>query len=218
MEKLVAGTFLTLDGVMQAPGGPEEDPSGGFPHGGWSVPYFDDRMGQLMDEWIQRASGFLLGRKTYEIFAAHWPHIHDDPLANKLNAEPKYVASRTLQRVDWNHSTLLQGDVVEGVEKLKGESNGEIQIHGSGDLIQTLLKHNLIDEFRIWINPIVLGKGKRLFGEGTVPAALELVETQRATTGSVLQVYRLAGKPTYGSFAMEQPTAEEIERRKKGGR
>jgi dihydrofolate reductase len=218
MRKLVAGTFLTLDGIMQAPGGPEEDPSGGFPHGGWSVPYFDDRMGEIMVKWMATAGGFLLGRKTYEIFAAHWPHIANDPIADKLNGSPKYVASRTLQRVDWEHSRLIQENLVETVRRLKEEPGGEIQIHGSGNLIQSLLPDNLIDEFRLWISPVVLGKGKRLFGEGTVPAAFQLVETQLATTGAVLHVYRLSGKVNYGSFALEQPTAEEIERRKKVGR
>jgi dihydrofolate reductase len=218
MRKLVVGTFLTLDGVMQAPGGPEEDRSGGFPHGGWSVSYFDDRMGEVMVKWMQKAGGFLLGRKTYEIFAAHWPHISDDPIADKLNNSPKYVASRTLDRVAWKGSHLLRGDVVEEVRRLKGESGGEIQVHGSGDLIQTLLKHNLIDEFRLWISPIVLGQGKRLFGNGTVPAGLELLDTEQATTGAVLHVYRVGGEPTYGSFALEQPSVEEIERREKVGR
>ena len=217
MRKLVVGTFLTLDGVMQAPGGPEEDPSGGFTHGGWSVPFFDDTMGKAMDEWMRKAGAFLLGRKTYEIFAAHWPHV-SDPIADILNNSPKYVASRTLDRVDWKGSTLIKGDVAEGVRRLKAETGGEIQVHGSGDLIQTLLEHNLVDEFRLWISPIVLGKGKRLFGEGTVPAGLELVETRQATTGSMLHVYRLSGKPAYGSFALENPTPEEIDRRKKGGR
>jgi dihydrofolate reductase len=214
MRKLVVGTFLTLDGVMQAPGGPDEDRSSGFSHGGWTFPYFDDRMGQIMDEWMQKAGGFLLGRKTYEIFAAYWPHV-SDPIADILNNSPKYVASRTLDRVEWKHSNLIRGDVVEAVKRLKGESGGEIQVHGSGNLIQTLLKHNLVDEFRLWILPLVLGTGRRLFAEGTVPAGLELIETQPATTGAVLHVYRLAGKVTYGSFAAEQPSVEEVERRKK---
>jgi dihydrofolate reductase len=200
MRKLVAGTFLTLDGVMQAPGGPEEDPSGGFTHGGWSFPFFDDVMGQAMGEWMDKAGGFLLGRKTYEIFAAYWPKS-TDPIGDKLNNSPKYVASRTLKQVDWKNSSLIQGDLAEGVRKLKNESGGELQLHGSGDLINSLLPHNLIDEFRIWICPVVLGTGKRLFGAGTAPASLELVETKKATTGAVLHVYRYVGKPSYGSFA-----------------
>ena len=216
MRTLVVGTFLTLDGVMQAPGGPEEDPSGGFEHGGWSVPFFDETMGAAMDQWMGRAGGFLLGRKTYEIFAAHWPHVKD-PIADILNQSPKYVASRTLDRATWKGTTIIR-DVPAEVRKLKGEGEGEIQVHGSGDLIQTLLEHSLVDEFRLWISPIVLGKGKRLFGKGTIPAGLELAQVQQATTGSVLHVYRLKGKPVYGSFALENPTPEEIERRKKGGK
>lgn len=212
MRKLVAGTFLTLDGVMQAPGGPDEDRSGGFAHGGWSVPYFDDRMGQSMVEWIEKAGGFLLGRKTYDIFATYWPKVTGDPIADKLNGSPKYVVSRTLSRADWKHSTVIRGDLVEAVRRLKEEPGGEIQIHGSGGLIQSLLPHNLIDEFRLWISPVVLGSGKRLFGKGAVPAALELVETQMATTGAVLHVYRLAGKVNYGTFALDGPSVEVLER------
>jgi dihydrofolate reductase len=205
MRKLVVGTFLTLDGVMQAPGGPEEDPSGGFSHGGWLVPYFDETLGRAMDEWVQRAGGFLLGRRTYEIFAAHWPQVSGDPVADKLNNSPKYVASRTLDRVDWKNSTLLGGDVAEEVRRLKDESGGELQVHGSGALIQTLLQHNLIDEFRLWTFPVLLGTGKRLFADGTRPAGLKLAETQTTSTGAVLQVLDFAGKLSYGSFALENP-------------
>jgi dihydrofolate reductase len=213
MRKLVVGTFLTLDGVLQGPGGPEEDRSGEFAHGGWLVPYFDDTMGQIMAEWIRRAGGFVLGRKTYEIFAAHWPHVTDDPIADKLNSAPKYVASRTLDRVTWQHATLLRGDVAEAVGRLKDDPGGELQVHGSGDLIQILLRHHLIDEFRLWVFPVVLGTGKRLFDGGTVPATFELVETRTSTTGALLHVYRAAGSLTYGSFMLEPPTAEEMARR-----
>jgi dihydrofolate reductase len=212
--KLVVGTFLTLDGVMQGPGGPEEDKSGGFAQGGWLVPYFEDKMGQVMVDWINRGNGLLLGRKTYEIFASYWPHVTgDDPIAKKFNSERKHVVSRTLDRVDWNNSTLVKGDVVEAIRRLKAQAGDELQIHGSGDLIQTLLKHNLIDEFRLWTFPIVLGTGKRLFANGTVPARFELSETKTSSTGVTLEVLRFAGTPEYGSF--EQPPAEEIERRRK---
>jgi dihydrofolate reductase len=212
MRKLVVGTFLTLDGVMQAPGGPDEDTSGGFTHGGWVVPYFDDMMGQAMDQWVRRLGGLLLGRKTYEIFAAHWPRVTaPDPLAEQLNRVPKYVASRTLQRADWGPATILGGDLPEAIKKLKGESgDGELQVHGSGELIQTLLRHALIDEFRIWIFPVVLGSGKRLFGDGAVPAGFKLVETRTSTTGVVLHVYEAAGRPSYGSFALGEPSGEEF--------
>jgi dihydrofolate reductase len=214
MGKLVVGTFLTLDGVMQAPGGPDEDRSGGFDHGGWMVPYLDDMIMQVMMDWIRRADGLLLGRRTYEIFAASWPYASaDDPMAATLNSVRKYVASRTLSRVDWQHSTLLTGNIADAVRELKGEPGGELQVHGSGELIQTLLKHDLIDEFRLWFFPVLLGTGKRLFGEGTVPAGLKLIETQTSTTGAVLQVHQAAGKPSYGTYAVEEPSTAELGRR-----
>jgi dihydrofolate reductase len=203
MGRLVVGTFLTLDGVMQAPGGPDEDREGGFEHGGWSVSYFDERMGQVMDEWVGRADALLLGRKTYQIFAAHWPRVPgDDPMAVKLNGVLKYVASRTLKTVTWNNTVLLGPDVAGEVAALKREP-GEIQVAGSGALIQTLMKHDLVDAYRLWIFPVVLGSGKRLFAEGTVPAGLRLVEMVTSTTGVVLHAYERAGRVTYGSFALE---------------
>ena len=159
MRKLVVGSFLTLDGIMQAPGGPNEDREGGFRHGGWLVPYFDEKFGEIMTEWTKRAGAFLLGRKTYEIFAASWPKSTDpaDEIATALNTRPKFVASRTLDKVTWNNSHLLKGDVAEEVAKLKVQEGGEIQVHGSSDLLQTLLKHNLIDTLRIWQFPVVVG-------------------------------------------------------------
>ncbi|MGQ0702200.1 MAG: dihydrofolate reductase family protein [Gemmatimonadales bacterium] len=218
MRKLVVGTFLTLDGVMQAPGGPDEDPSGGFKHGGWAAPYFDDMMMGAMTEWIERAGGLLLGRHTYEIFAAHWPYVTgDDPIAAKLNQLPKYVASRSLDRAGWRNSTLLEGDLEQEVRTLKAQPGGELQVHGSGNLIQTLLRHQLVDEFRLWFLPLVLGIGKRLFAEGTIPASLELVETRTSTTCVTFQVYRPIGKPAYGSFELPEPSAAELERRRKIG-
>jgi len=173
MRKLIVSTFITLDGVMQAPGGPEEDPTGGFTYGGWSFNYWDDMMGQVMDRYMAKPSELLLGRKTYEIFAAHWPYVKDDPVADKLNSVRKYVVSRTLDEASWNNSTLVKGNVVQAVRNLKEQKGPEIQVHGSGNLIQTLLKHDLIDEFRLWIFPVTIGKGKRLFGEGTQPASLK---------------------------------------------
>ena len=168
MRKLVVGTFVTIDGVMQAPGGPDEDREGGFEHGGWSVNYWDDLMGETIVGQTQQAGALLLGRKTYEIFAAHWPHVSgDDPIAAKLNSMPKYVASRTLKEVTWNNATLIEGDVAEAVAKLKEEPGGEIQVTGSSDLIQTLIENDLVDEYRLWVFPVVVGEGKRLFGHGT---------------------------------------------------
>jgi dihydrofolate reductase len=214
MRKLMVGTFVTLDGVMQAPGGPDEDRDGGFTYGGWMVPFIDDMILRVMTDWVGRADGLLLGRRTYEIFAASWPYASaDDPIAAKLNSVRKYVASRTLKRVDWNNSTLLTGDIADAVRKLKGEPGGELQVHGSGELIQTLLRHDLVDELRIWFFPVLLGTGKRLFGEGTVPAGLRLIETQTSSTGAVLQVHQAAGKPSYGSFEVAEAAAAQGERR-----
>jgi dihydrofolate reductase len=204
MGKLVVGTFLTLDGVMQGPGGPEEDTEGGFEHGGWSVPFWgDDRMGEFMDELVGRADALLLGRKTYEIFAGHWPNVgDDDPMAAKLNSVQKYVASTTLDGVDWQNSTLLEGDVAEAVAKLKDERT-EIQVPGSQNLIQTLLKHDLIDEYCLWFFPVALGTGKRLFAGGTLPTNLKLVASETSSTGVAMNTYEAAGRPEYGSFALQ---------------
>jgi dihydrofolate reductase len=204
MSTLVVGTFVTLDGVMQAPGGPNEDRDGGFQHGGWLVPYFDEQFGAIMTEWTKRADAFLLGRKTYEMFADSWPKSTDP--AEALNIRPKFVASRTLDTVTWNNSILLKGDVAQEVAKLKAQEGGEIQVHGSGNLIQTLLKHGLIDTLRIWQFPVVLGTGKRLFGEGTVPGSFRLVDTQLNTTGAVLHVYERAGGLKYGEVEVGQET------------
>jgi dihydrofolate reductase len=214
MRRLVVSTFLTLDGVMQAPGGPEEDPVGGFSHGGWSVGYWDDAMGQRMGELMTTPFDLLLGRKTYEIFAAHWPHT-DDPGAAELNSARKYVASRTLDSVEWNNSTLLEGDVAAAVATLKQEDGPEIQVHGSGDLIQTLLEHDLVDEFRIMVFPVVLGTGKRLFAEGALPAGLTLAESATSSSGVFMATYKREGDIKYGSFALEEPTEAERERRER---
>lgn len=215
MRKLVVSTFITLDGVMQAPGGTEEDPSGGFAYGGWSFNYWDDMMGQVMGEFMAKPSELLLGRKTYEIFAAHWPYIKDDPVADKLNSVKKYVVSRTLDEASWNNSTLVTGDVAQAVRSLKEQKGHEIQVHGSGNLIQTLLKHDLIDEFRLWIFPVTVGKGKRLFGEGTQPAGLKLIDSKTSTTGVIIATYEPAGELKTGSFGLDNPSEAEIERRKR---
>jgi len=207
MRKLVVGTFTTLDGVMQAPGGPDEDHDGDFRHGGWLVPWFDETLLELMTEWTRRAGAFLLGRRTYEIFAGSWPNSTDpaDEIAAALNSRPKFVASRTLDKVGWNNSHLLDGDVAAEVAKLKTQDGGEIQVHGSGNLLQTLFHHDLIDMLRIWQFPVVLGTGKRLFGEGTIPRSFRLVDVQQNTTGAVLQVYERAGSLRYGEVEVGQP-------------
>ena len=204
---LVVGTFLTLDGVMQAPGGLDEDRDGGFERGGWSVDYWDERMGETMDGQFADVDALVLGRKTYDIFAAHWPNAgDDDPVAAKLNSMPKYVASRTLDAVEWNNSTLLAGDVATAVEDLKEERGDVLLVQGSHDLLQTLLAHDLVDEFWLWVFPLVLGEGKRLFGDGTIPAALELTTAETSSTGVQMLRYARAGAVEYGSFALDDAT------------
>jgi dihydrofolate reductase len=214
MRKLTVNTFLTLDGVMQAPGGPEEDPSGGFAHGGWSANYWDDQMFQVMGEAMSTPFDLVLGRKTYEIFAAHWPYV-TDPFAKPLNDATKYVASRTLRSLDWSNSVLIEGDVGEGVAAIKQQEGPDLQVHGSSNLIQTLLRHNLIDDYRLWTFPVVVGPGKRLFSEGTMPVGLKLVDSKISTTGVVIATYVPAGEIATGSFALDEPTDAEIERRRK---
>jgi dihydrofolate reductase len=201
--KLTVTTFQTLDGVMQAPGGAEEDTSGGFDQGGWVAPHFDAEVATFMTGVFERTEEFLLGRKTYEIFAAHWPEAADpdDPIANGLNTLPKHVASTTLTSVDWENSSLIEGDVVQAVTELKARDGGELQVHGSANLIQTLLRHNLVDQFRLWVFPLVIGTGKRLFSEGTIPSGLTLVDHKVSTTGVVIGTYEPAGEIATGSFA-----------------
>lgn len=206
MAKLTLTEFLTLDGVVQAPGGPDEDRDGGFEHGGWLVPYADEDMGRFMDEVFRTVDGFLLGRRTYQIFAAHWPHVtdEDDPIATKLNTLPKYVASRTLEKVEWHNSTLLGGDAAREVAALKERLEGELQIHGSGTLARSLMAHGLIDEYRLLVYPVLLGGGKRLFDDGAVPTALELTDSRTTGTGVAIHTYRAVGRPRYGSFALDE--------------
>jgi dihydrofolate reductase len=211
MRILAVQTMMSLDGVMQSPGGPDEDPTGGFTLGGWGVNYVDDEMMAGVAE--AEPYELLLGRGTYEIFAAHWPY-DEGPIADRLNGTRKHVASTTLERVDWNNSTLITGDAAEYVRALKRQDGPEIQVHGSPGLTQTLLEHDLIDEFRLWIVPVVIGTGKRFFGEGTLPAALKLVDTKVSTTGVMLNTYARAGEITPGSFEFDEPTEAEMERRK----
>jgi dihydrofolate reductase len=202
--RLTLHTLLTLDGVMQAPGGPNEDTSGGFDLGGWVVPYVDDDMVQAMAGWFAEADAFLLGRRTYEIFAAHWPRVTDpdDPIASRLNSLPKYVASRTLDDVSWEGSTLIKGDLVEAVAELKGRPGRELQVHGSGALAGTLIQHGLVDEYRLLTYPVALGKGRRLFADGTRPAALRLLASRTTSAGVTVDVYEPAGEPVLGSFEL----------------
>jgi dihydrofolate reductase len=203
MRKLIVSTFLTLDGVMQAPGGPGEDDSGGFAHGGWSVNYWDEQMGQVMDEATSRPFAMVLGRKTYDIMAAFWPHAPEEAGAKTFNDATKYVASRSHPMLEWSNSVLIEGDAAEGIAELKKEDGPELQVHGSGNLIQTLLRHELIDEFRLWTFPVVVGGGKRLFSEGTIPAGLKLVDSKVSTTGVAIGTYEPAGEIVTGSFALD---------------
>ncbi|MFE5665363.1 dihydrofolate reductase family protein [Streptomyces niveus] len=204
MQKLMVTTFVSLDGVMQGPGGSDEDRDGGFEHGGWSVPHFGPDLIQRMTDLVRRADALLVGRKTYDIFAATWPLAEaDDPIGSKMNSVRKYVASRTLDAVSWQNSTLLTGDVAEAVARLKQEGDGEIQVHGSGDLIQTLIAHDLVDEFHVLVFPVLIGSGKHLFGRGTVPAGLKLVDTARSESGVVISTYARAGKVEYGAMGPE---------------
>ena len=202
MRKIIVLTFLTLDGVMQAPGGPEEDTSGGFSYGGWTVPYFDEFAGGVMAEQMGRPFDLLLGRKTYEIFNSYWPQQDEkiNPAAKELNDAKKYVASHSEIKLDWKNSTLLTGDIVEEIIKLKAADGPDLQVHGSSNLIQTLLKNDLVDELWLKIFPITLGPGKRLFGEGTIAAAFTLSESKTSPTGVIFANYKRAGDIKTGSF------------------
>jgi len=192
MGKLIINTQLSLDGVMQGPGGPDEDTSGGFEHGGWAMQYFDEQMSKDAGEGMGSAAGLVLGRRTYEIFAAYWPNQGDDnPFAGFLNSVPKYVASRSLQEpLEWNNSHLLQGDVPEAIRKLKEDGEGDLVMLGSGELAQTLMEHGLIDEYQLWVVPVVLGEGKPLFREGLSKTPLKLVDSTTSSTGVAMLTYQ----------------------------
>jgi dihydrofolate reductase len=202
MRKLLVSTFLTLDGVMQAPGGPEEDDSGGFAYGGWSVRYWDEMMGQVMSEAMSAPFDLVLGRRTYDIFAAYWPHAPEEAGAKPLNDATKYVASRSRPTLEWKESVVIEGDA-EGIMELKRGDGPELQVHGSGNLIQTLLRHNLVDQYRLWVFPVVIGSGKRLFSDGTIPSGLKLLDSKVSTTGVVIGTYEPAGEIVTGSFAVD---------------
>ena len=198
MRKIIVLTFVTLDGVMQAPGGPQEDTAGGFRHGGWVVPHFDERGGALMHEQMTKPLDLLLGRKTYEIFAGYWPtHESDWP---GINSATKYVVSRTLADPLWEPTVYIRDHVVEGLRKLKQQDGPDLQVHGSSQLLQLLFKHDLADELWLKFFPIILGKGKRLFSEGIVPAAFKLTHTEATPSGVVFASYQRAGDVKTGSF------------------
>lgn len=198
MRKIIVLSFITLDGVMQAPGGPEEDTSGSFKYGGWAVPYFDEFAGKIMDKQMSKPFELLLGRKTFEIFASYWPQ-HESSWPG-INDATKYVASNALTEHEWENSIFIGGDVVDEIKKLKEKSGPDLQVHGSGKLIQTLLQNDLVDELWLKIFPITLGSGKRLFAEGTIPAAFKLTESKVSPSGVIFATYERAGEVKTGSF------------------
>ncbi|NHC12984.1 dihydrofolate reductase family protein [Motilibacter deserti] len=211
-RKLLVNTFVSLDGVMQAPGGPQEDPTGGFDVGGWSAPHWDEVMGSAMAEAFGRPLDLVLGRRTYEIFAAHWPFVHDET-ADWLNAMTKHVASRTLSAVSWQGARLLPGDAGDAITELKRQDGPDLMVQGSADLLQTLLRRELVDELSVWTFPVLLGHGKRLFGEGTQPGALRLLRCVPSTTGVVISTYAADGAVRRGDFQLSQPGEAELARR-----
>lgn len=226
MRRIIAGTFLSLDGIMQGPGGPDEDPRGGFRFGGWTAPYWDDAIGAALGESFSTPYDLLLGRRTYDIFAAHWPYIETDPsgsnfdalvarIAETFNRITKYVATHSPDTLTWQNSQALGSDVVAGVRALKKGDGPNLIIQGSSELIQQLLTADLIDEFRLLIYPLVLGKGRRLFGEGTVPAAFKVTKSATSPSGVLMATYERDGAVKAGSFVTQEPSAAELERRGK---
>jgi dihydrofolate reductase len=214
MRKLIASTFISLDGVMQAPGGPDEDPTGGFAFGGWSFNYWDEFMGLSASGFDGKDRELVLGRRTYEIFEAHWPYQpEDDPTARSLNAARKHVATRTLKTLQWNNSTVLRGEVAAAIQELKAQPGYDLQIIGSGNLLQTLQGAGLIDQYNVWTFPVVLGRGKRLFEQTARAGALRLIDSKVSTTGVVMSTYVPAGDIPLGSFVPAEPSAKELSRR-----
>lgn len=214
MRKITANTFMTLDGVMQAPGGPEEDRSEDFKNGGWVVHYFDEKMGNALDEYMSRPFELLLGRKTYDIFASYWPFVSNHPIADKFNATKKYVVSRTLTQLNWSNSYLIKNDVVNEIAKLKEQDGPELQVHGSGNLIKTLINENLIDLFQVMIFPVTVGKGKQLFGEGTNAFNLKLIDCKQSSSGVIIATYQPAGELKTGTVTLDDESEEELKRRR----
>jgi len=216
MRRIIFATFISLDGIMQAPGGPQEDPTGGFTFGGWTAPHFDAELGGAMGEIFGRPFDLLLGRKTYDIFAAHWPFVADpnDPIAGTFNRITKYVASRAKPKLAWQNSRLLGDDVVAALGKLKSEDGPDLLVQGSSDFLQTLWKSGLVDEFSVLIFPLVLGKGKRLFADGAMPSGLALVKSRSYPSGVIVANYVPDGAVKTGSFQLAEPSAAELERRR----
>ena len=216
MRRIIVATFISVDGVMQAPGGPQEDPTGGFELGGWVAPYFDEALGASLGDIFGHPFDLLLGRKTYEIFAAHWPYASDpkDPIAPVFNRVTKYVASRTRPKLTWQNSRLLDADLAASLKALKGEDGPDLLVQGSSDLLQTLWKHALVDELSLLTFPVVLGKGKRLFGSGAAPAALKLIRSRSFPTGVIVANYKPEGEVRTGDFQLAEPSEAELQRRR----
>ncbi|MGO4637968.1 dihydrofolate reductase family protein [Mesorhizobium sp. 2RAF45] len=213
MRKIIAATFVSLDGVMQAPGGPEEDPVGGFKFGGWTFHYFDEVGGAAMDELFSKPFALLLGRRTYDIFNAYWPY-QKDPIADAFNPATKYVATHRPDTLTWQNTQWLGEDIVAALRRLKQQDGPDLLIQGSANLIQTLLANGLIDEIRLMIFPLLLGKGKRLFGDDAMPAAFKLVKSQTSSTGVIIATYERSGEIEVGSFVTGEPSVAELERRR----
>ena len=225
MRKIVTGAFVSLDGVMQAPGGPEEDPTGGFKFGGWMFPYFDETLAAAMGESFSTPYELLLGRRTYDIFAAHWPHVTTDPeakgydageaeIARQFNSIKKHVATHRPDSLTWKNSEWLGPDAVAKLRELKKKDGPILLTQGSSELVRLLLEQDLVDELRLLIFPVVLGRGKRLFGERSHPGAFELAGSKTSPSGVVVATYRRAGEVRLGSFALKEPSPAELERRK----
>jgi dihydrofolate reductase len=216
MRKIIVSAFTSLDGVMQAPGGTQEDPTAGFTLGGWTVPHFDAALGAAMGDIFGRPFDLLLGRKTYDIFAAYWPFVTDPnhPIARPFNETTKYVASRSRPTLAWQNSRLLGEDVVASLTKLKAENGRDLLVQGSSDLLQTLWQNRLVDEFSVLIFPLLLGRGKRLFGAGAIPGGLKLVKSQSYPTGVIVARYQPDGEVKTGDFQPAEPSAAELARRR----
>ncbi len=215
MRRVVVSTFVSLDGVMQAPGGPEEDPSGGFTLGGWTFNSFDETVGEAMDEIFADPFDLLLGRKTYEIFAAHWPNAEGQPLSERFNAATKYVATSSDEPLEWEKSVALRGDVPAEIARLKSGDGPDLLVQGSSVLLRSLFAQRLVDQFTMLIFPVLLGHGKRMFNESTVPGALQLERMTTSPSGVIIARYRPSGPVEPGSFALEQPPEAETERRRR---
>jgi dihydrofolate reductase len=203
--QLTSTTFISVDGVYQGPGGPTEDTSDGFDRGGWLVPFFDEQTGAFMTEVFERPDAFLLGRRTYEIFAASWPANTDpnDPVAGKLNSLPKYVVSKTLKDPQWNNTRVLDGDLVESIRDLKAQPGGELQVHGSGALLRFLIENELMDRVNLLVFPVIVGKGRRLFPENGLDTRLALEESRTTPSGVTISIYRPNGRPEYGTASVQ---------------